>query len=89
MFRRSEDLVSYLETLAILAAAERRERARGPRTRLPKRWEGRYILADGRPRAFVAYAHNRADAAADVERQAREALGPAFSSALSYGVERA
>lgn len=82
-------LVSYLGSLAILAAAERRKaRQEGPRGRLAARYEGRYILADGTPRRFIAYAHNRADAAADVERQAREALGPAFAAALSYGVER-
>ena len=60
-----------------------------PRGRQKARYEGRYVLADGRPRRFIAYAFNRSDAAADVQRQAREELGDAFATALSYGVERA
>ena len=60
-----------------------------PRGRQATRYEGRYILANGTPRRFIAYAFNRSDAAGDVERQAREALGADFATALSYGVERA
>ena len=53
------------------------------------RYEGRYILADGRPRSFRVWAHNLADAGAAVERQAREELGDAFRAARCYGTERA
>jgi len=83
--------VSYLETLAILAAAERRDRRRapaGPRGLRLFRYEGRYILANGSPRSFRVDAHNLADAAAAVERQAREELGADFSSSRCYGTER-
>jgi len=84
--------MSYLETLAILSAAERRERGRapaGPRGVREFRYEGRYILADGRPRAFVVYSSNRSDAAAAIERQAREELGAEFAGARCHGTERA
>lgn len=74
--------MSYLETLVILSAAERRQaRPRGLRR---FRYEGRYILADGRPRSFRVDAHNLSDAAAAIERQAREELGAAFASSRCY-----
>ena len=56
--------------------------------RLESRYVGRYILEDGTPRAFAAYAFNRADAAASISRQAREALGDAYRHARAEGVER-
>lgn len=56
--------------------------------RLESRYVGRYILADGTPRAFVAYAFNRADAAASIALQARESLGDAYRHARAEGVER-
>ena len=83
--------MSYLSTLAILAAADRRERRQapaGPRGLRMFRYEGRYILANGSPRSFRVDAHNLADAAAAVERQAREELGDAFASSRCYGTER-
>lgn len=61
------------------------ERPRGLRE---FRYEGRYILADGRPHRFVAYSSNRSDAAAAIERQAREELGDAFAGARCEGTER-
>lgn len=84
--------MSYLTTLAILAAADRRERRRapaGPRGLRLFRYEGRYILANGSPRSFRVDAHNLSDAAAAIERQAREALGADFAGARCYGTERA
>jgi hypothetical protein len=63
-----------------------------PRGLKRARYVGRYILPDGtphgRPRSFVVYAHNQSDAAAAVERQAREELGAAFAGARCYGTER-
>lgn len=60
----------------------------GPRGLREIRYEGRYILADGTPRSFRVYAHNLSDAAAAIERQAREELGAAFAIARCYGTER-
>jgi hypothetical protein len=58
-------------------------------SRQPTRYTGRYVLADGRPRVFTAYAWNKSDAAAAVERQARETLTrEEFQAALFYGVEK-
>ncbi len=79
--------MSYLETLVILSAAERRQA--GPRGIRQRRYEGRYILANGSPRSFRVDAYNLSDAAAAVERQAREALGADFAGARCYGTERA
>lgn len=61
------------------------ERPRGLRA---FRYEGRYILANGSPRSFRVDAHNLADAAAAIERQAREELGAAFAGARCHGTER-
>lgn len=78
------------ENAGAVAVVLERERPRGIPTR---RYVGRYILADGTthgtPRQFVSYATNRSDAAADVERQAREVLGAAFAGARCEGTERA
>jgi hypothetical protein len=52
------------------------------------KYKGRYILADGTPRAFTADAYNRSEAAALIERQAREVLGDAFKTARCEGTER-
>ncbi len=62
------------------------ERPRGLRL---FRYEGRYILPNGSPRSFRVDAYNLSDAAAAVERQAREALGADFAGARCYGTERA
>lgn len=57
--------------------------------RTEQKYRGRYILADGRPRAFTVYAWNKSDAAAAVERQAREELTrEELAGALFYGVEK-
>lgn len=56
--------------------------------RLPAVYTGRYILANGDPRAFTVSAENRSDAAASIERLAREALGEQFKDARFEGVER-
>lgn len=56
--------------------------------RLPHLYIGRYILASGDPRAFTVSADNRSDAAANIERLAREALGERFKEARFEGVER-
>lgn len=57
--------------------------------RLPNRYTGRYVLASGTPRSFTVDAWNKAEAAAKVERMAREQLGEDdFRRALCYGVER-
>jgi hypothetical protein len=53
------------------------------------RYTCRYILANGRPRAFVAFAYNRLDASAAIERQAREELGADFAGARCEGTELA
>jgi hypothetical protein len=56
--------------------------------RLQKRYVGRYVLADGRPREFTVYAFNRSDADAAVVAKAREALSDEQRrAALYYGVE--
>jgi len=72
--------------------ARRRQELERPRGIREHRYVGRYILADGtphgRPRAFVVYASNLSDAAAAVERQAREALGADYAAARCYGTER-
>lgn len=59
-----------------------------PRGLLERQYKARYILADGTPRAFTAYAWNRPEAAASIERQAREALGASFAGARCEGTER-
>lgn len=56
--------------------------------RLPSIYIGRFILANGDPRAFTVSADNRSDAAAMIERLGREALGERFHEARFEGVER-
>lgn len=79
------DASTLEENRAAVAGVLERERPRGLRQ---FRYEGRYILADGRPRSFRVDAHNLSDAAAAIERQAREELGAAFASSRCYGTER-
>lgn len=56
--------------------------------RLPFRYVGRFVLANGDPRAFHCSAWNKAEAAALIWNMAREVLADEFSGSLFFGVER-